>query len=182
MGIDCEAIFLRDQSSTAAISLLDQVLAEHRRTPSERRADRDPIPRRDFESRKTRYFAIRHTSDGSQMLVEAGDLADWKLAVALSKKTDSRVLVLALHESSNAWAYTAYQRGDIVGSAFRPQDAFTEILPAGLVVESWDGDATEEMMDFAKTAGIEDPILSYKQVLAAMPSAKDQVVFRAYTR
>jgi hypothetical protein len=79
------------------------------------------------------------------------------------------VLVIALHESANAWAYAYFEDGKRMASAFRPRELFEDVGIPGRIREDWDGDAWAEAHTIADKYELNEPFLSYQQV-AGNPS------------
>ena len=138
-----------------------------------------PLATRDFDKKRSRHFALSMYPNGWNALVEAGDLADWRLARHLAEDTKVPLLVIALHESSNAWAYVLFEEGKRKEYALRPPKLFLDVQFEKSTEESWDGDAWAEAHAVAEKYELPEPFLSYQQI-AKYPKALNR--FLSYRR
>lgn len=131
-----------------------------------------PLASRDFDRKRSRHFVLSTCENCWNALVEAGELADWRLAQKLANELRDPLLVIALHESMNAWAYAHFEQGKPTDSAFKPHHLFSDIEGGKKNDVDWDGDAWVEAHAIADKYGLPDPFLSYQQI-AKNPKASN---------
>ena len=162
MGIGVEQVYFSVPDTKSAHNTLRDILVFSGREYTENAFTiREPIPDYNFERHKMRYFVLAEYSRGLCCLTEAGDVADWNLAVKLATTLKESVRVVALFEAVNAWGHIDISaEGDINKKLFPEAAWHNNPLESEL---DWPGDATEQAWKYAEKSSLPNPFLSYTQ-------------------
>jgi hypothetical protein len=141
-----------------------------------------PLATRNYIKKRSRHFVLSQYVNGWLSLIEAGDLADWNLADELAKDFCELVIVIALHESYNAWAYILYENCAIKDRSFRPLALFKDIHQLEYQ-DAWQGDAWTEAHEFVSKLDLPEPFISYQHIVNQKASTLNvQRMFLSYRR